>query len=275
MLSNNFDEFELSYNIKGIKVIRKHIHLNTFLMNSTPSKTILLFLFFFFFKINFGYSQTEKISQNPLWNDNTYNSTKSIYWPTAFGLKKGETYYQNLYLVWQQFHHGVTDNFSLGVSVEVASLILAKIPPFFTLSPKYSEPLNDKLRIGVGAWSLLSTNYDDFIGLGILYGLASYGTVDNNVTVGVGHGNYFGRRSGFPQINLGCNFRLGNRAGISSEVWIIEEDTNALFSFLSISFKYIGKDLSLDLGIVKNTVPNSGGEFLLPLAGIVIPLGKK
>lgn len=240
-------------------------------MNSSFAKTILLFLFLFF--LNIGYTQTQKTIQDPNWFK-TLNSTKTVYWPTAFALNKGEHYYQNLYLLWQELHFGVTDKLSLGVSFELASLLFGETTPLFTLSSKYSEPVNDKLNVGIGVWTIFAYDLDYYEGLGVIYGLVSYGTEDNNVTIGMGHGNYLGNWSGIPQLNLGFNKRLGKHGGISGELWLFEADRNEAVSFFSISFKYIGKDFVVDLGLVTDSKFHSDVDFLVPMGSITIPFGK-
>ena len=241
-------------------------------MNSSFLKTILLFLFLF--SLNVGHTQVEKSTYNNTWEKTSY-CTKTVYWPTAFALKKGEHYYQNLYLIWNEFHFGVTDKLSFGMSFEIASLLFGETLPVFSLSSKYSEPINDKLYVGVGVWTTFAYDFDDYEGLGVIYGLVSYGTEYNNVTIGMGHGNYFGRWSGIPQINFGFNSRLGKRAGISGELWLFEADQNEAFSFFSLSFKFIGKNSVLDLGLVTDSNFRSDGDFLIPMGSLTIPFGKK
>jgi len=91
------------------------------------------------------------------------------------------------------------------------------------------------------------------------------------VCVGVGHGNYGGEWSSFPQINLGFNGRVLKRGGISGEFWLLHDSQNDFYGLMSVSLKYIGKKITFNVGLF---TPYEL-EVVLPIAGFVIPFGKK
>src|SRR5665811_603994 len=55
----------------------------------------------------------QQIKGGKYWFGNP-QSTRYFWSPNGYGLKKGEGYYQNIWVLWNQFAYGVTDNFSIG-----------------------------------------------------------------------------------------------------------------------------------------------------------------
>ena len=51
----------------------------------------------------------QQVKDGILWFDNP-QSTRYFWAPNGYGLKKGEGYYQNIYVLWNQFTFGITDN---------------------------------------------------------------------------------------------------------------------------------------------------------------------
>jgi hypothetical protein len=107
--------------------------------------------------------------------DNVGNGTRLFFAPTARNLRKGEGYVQDIDIVLLGINYGITDNFSIGALVPIVPGLGLNV---FALTPKLSIPVNDKLAFGVGT---LFAVVDGSTG-GIAYGVATYGSADNNVT---------------------------------------------------------------------------------------------
>ena len=128
----------------------------------------------------------EKVVDNEYWMDNP-QATRYFFSPNAYGLKKGEGYYQNVWVMVNSFAVGVTDYFSIGGGV-VPLFLFAGSPTPVWITPKFSIPVSkDKFNLGGGA--LLGTVLgEQEAGFGILYGISTLGSKDKNVSLGLGYG---------------------------------------------------------------------------------------
>ncbi len=222
----------------------------------------------------------------------TVNSSRNIFTPTGYGLKKGEGYYQNFLVFINQVSYGVTDKFSIGVGFEFASL-LARLNdgggegddgvtlPAFMLTPKFSIPIKeDKWNIGVGGL-YLNIPYLDF-NLGVLYGVSTWGSRDHNLTVGVGFGGAkidgFGDDDGFklgkrPVITLSGTTRFSKRIAMVSENWFFSSGDNDNLIYNSLGIRYLGNRVSVDLSIVGLGDADFYAVSPMPMIGVTIPFG--
>ena len=116
--------------------------------------------------------------------------------PTAFNLEKGRFYYRNTQLLLNEFHYGITRNWSVGVSL-VAIVPYLSLVGFYTfndllrynarLSSKLSVPIGDHFRLGLNADytnNPVSGSYKR--GPLTFRAIASVGTSQRNVTFGYG-----------------------------------------------------------------------------------------
>ena len=128
----------------------------------------------------------EKVVDDEYWMDNP-QSTRYFFSPNAYGLKKGEGYYQNVWVMVNSFAVGVTDYFSIGGGV-VPLFLFAGSPTPVWITPKFSIPVaKDKFNLGAGA--LMGTVLgEEETGFGILYGISTLGSKDKNVSLGLGYG---------------------------------------------------------------------------------------
>jgi len=118
------------------------------------------------------------------WYPNPH-ATRYFYGPSAIGLKKGEGYYQNTYLVLNSFNVGITDNISIGGGLELISTFAERDPIFF-ITPKVSFKVAEKFHAGGGV--LYARIPGGFGSLGTVFATGTYGTTDNNITGSLGWG---------------------------------------------------------------------------------------
>lgn len=213
----------------------------------------------------------KQIKKGKLWFDNP-QSSRYFWSPNGYGLKQGEGYYQNIWVLWNQLSYGISDNFSLGAGVIPLFLFAGGPTPVF-LTPKISIPIQEN-RFNVGAGALLGTVLGESeTGFGIVYGLATFGTRDDNVTFGLGYGFAGGEWASSPLININGMFRLGSRAYFITENYYIDAGGESLV-VISLGGRWIIKKAALDFGLI---VPVTDiGEFVaLPWLGFTIPFGSK
>lgn len=204
----------------------------------------------------------EVVKNGQVWFPNP-NSTRNLYGPTGYGLRKGEGYYQNFYLFLNSASYGFTDNFTLGIGVIPLPFIGA-----FTITPKFSFPIvENKWNAGVGVLYARILDYD----MGIGYGVLTYGSRNNNITAGLGYGFQEGELAAMPTLTLSGMARIAERISIVTENWFVNGD-DGYQAFVSLSVRYIFDNLSIDFGFV-NPV-QYGLAIGIPVVGVVIPFGK-
>lgn len=111
---------------------------------------------------------------------------------------------------------------------------------------------------------------------GIAYGVATFGNVERNGSIGLGWG-FAGEDVGrTPVINLSYMSRVGRKVGVVTENWIfIPGQGNPAVGLLSGGVRFFGEKMSVDLGL---WVPASGdlGQFIaVPYVDFVIKFGNK
>ena len=120
------------------------------------------------------------------------NGNRLFFAPTGRGLRKGEGTLQDIDLYLLGLNYGITDNFSLGGYISLIPGV-ALNDQLLVLTPKLSFPINNKLHFGAGLLYLRiptgnRNNGNTATGAGIGYGALTYGSADNNLTVGLGYG---------------------------------------------------------------------------------------
>ena len=218
----------------------------------------------------FNTVEIQQIKDGKYWFPNP-QSTRYFWSPNGYGLKKGEGYYQNIWVLWNQFAYGLTDNFSVGAGIIPLFLFSTSTPVFATA--KFSLPIvKEKFNIAAGA-IVGGVIGEPESSIGLLYGLASVGSPDNNVTAGIGYGFAGGDWAQIPVININGMFRVSSRGYIITENYIItsEGETGALISFGGRS---IIKKAALDYGLFVPVSADLDRFIAIPWLGFTLPFGK-
>ena len=221
------------------------------------------------------------------------NSTRYLFAPSAYALKKGEGYYQNTWVFFNQVSFGFTDKFTVGLGTMPLFLIdrdAASLSPFW-ITPKYTFGSQEKkTNFAIGGIYFFFPFLDRkalggaTLSTGILYGTGTFGDRDKNISVGLGWG--FARASGLttgtgnnttntvfgkrPTLNVSGMYRFSKRSYFVSENWFISTGDEAVAA-LSAAYRYAGKNVSIDLGLI--TAPNSfdSSPTVIPWLGVVLP----
>ncbi|HKJ77896.1 MAG TPA: hypothetical protein VKA10_00120 [Prolixibacteraceae bacterium] len=211
----------------------------------------------------------QQIKDGKLWFANP-QSTRYFWSPNGYGLKKGEGYYQNIWVLWNQFAYGLTENFSIGGAIVPLFLFGGAPTPLFG-TVKLSIPL-DKEKINLAAGAIAGTVLGESeSSFGILYGLSTFGSPDNNVSLGLGFGFGGGEIASTPVVNLNGMFRLSSRWYFLTENYYINiEDENV--GMISLGSRWIIKKAALDFGLFFPVV--DAGSFIgIPWLGMTVPFG--
>ena len=206
-----------------------------------------------------------------LWMENP-QAARYMWAPNGYGLKKGEAYYQNIWVLFNQLSVGVTNYFSVGFGTIPTFLFGADFVPVW-LTPKFSFPvIENKLNIGAGAMitSLLGDNEGT---AGLAYGIITAGSRDKNFSLGLGY-SYSGSNgwSDVPTINLSGMIRVSPRTYLITEnyLMVLSGDNLVLIMLGGRSFV---KRVSIDYGLILPSIQDSGISFVIPWLGITIPFG--
>ncbi|WP_051718892.1 hypothetical protein [Hymenobacter sp. IS2118] len=190
------------------------------------------------------------------------NGNRLFFAPTGRGLRKGENVLQavNLYLIGGNF--GITDNISLGGYVSLIPGI-GLDNQFLVLTPKVSFPVSEKVHVGGGALYVRIPDFDGSLdrsyGAGIVYGAATYGSADDNVTLGLGYGFFEGDVGSTPIVQIGAQKRVSRRISLISENYIIADAQAGMGGLYGIKINWRRTSLGLGAAYVA-TFPHDETE---------------
>lgn len=206
-----------------------------------------------------------------LWPD-TPHSTRLIFSPTAIPLGKGEGYYSNFWLFVSSAAVGVTDRFTFGAGATTFPSRRFTNNVFYLL-PKYTVLERPRSRVAVGALAASFPDWrngSDRVSFGILYGVATFGGRESNLTFGSGWGYVRDEIADRPVLTIAGLHRFARRAAFISENWIVTEKHDAA-ALLSYGVRFLGEMLSVDLAFA-NAAGTGSGLFLpgIPLVGFAV-----
>ena len=201
------------------------------------------------------------------WYPNPH-ATRYFYGPSAIGLKKGEGYYQNTYLVLNSFNVGITDNISIGGGLELISTFAGKDPLFF-ITPKVSFKVAEKFHAGGG---VLYARIPGGGSLGTVFATGTYGTTDNNITGSLGWGFVDSEFSERPIITLSGMTRISKRAALVTENWLIP--TDGYYGLFSYGVRFFGEKIAVDLAFINNRDIAEEIIIGIPYVSFTVKFGK-
>ncbi|WP_194775321.1 hypothetical protein [Pararhodonellum marinum] len=201
------------------------------------------------------------------WFDN-FQATRYFFSPNGFALDKGESYYQNAWILLNQATFGVSDNISVSTGIIPLFLLGGSSTPVW-LNVKASIPVvEDKHHIGVGA--LVGAVVDrKSTGFGVLYAVNTFGNKDQNINVGLGWA-FSGKSSiSHPIISLGGMYRTGPKGYFITENYFIPSP-DIHTAIISVGGRRFINRVGLDYGFII-PIASLGGFLAIPWLGMTIP----
>ena len=195
--------------------------------------------------------------------------------PSGFQLPKGEGYYQNTLLVYNQFSYGVSDHVTIGVPIV--------IPFLGGISVKVGKPLSSaneeghSLHSSAGVLYLVPITGNTNIGAGIAFANLSYGNENNNITFGLGQafansGSDVAELTESPLINLGGMLKVGRRKWVMSENYFsLGGPTTDAQSLLSLGIRAGRPNES---GALWDIALITDGNVIFPSVGVTVPFSR-
>lgn len=203
-----------------------------------------------------------------VWFENP-QATRYFWTPNGYNLKEGEGYYQNVWIIFNQAVYGISNHFSAGIGT-MPLFLFGGTPTPAWITLKFSVPVvENKFNLGAGALvgTVIGANNSGF---GVLYGLGTFGSRDQNLNVGVGWAYAGGQIASTPTVNISGMIRTGPRGYIISENYFI--GTSDSFSVLmSIGGRRIIRRMGLDFGAFVPLGTGVDTFVAVPWLGFTIP----
>lgn len=206
------------------------------------------------------------------WFDNP-QATRYFWVPNGYSLKKGEGYYQNVWILGNQAIYGFTDHLSGGIGV-IPTFLFAGAPTPAWVTLKYSVPVvENKFNVGAGALAgtVIGEQNTNF---GILYGVTTFGSKDKNLSFGMGWAFGGGQWAKAPTINVSGMIRTGPKGYFLTENYFIGTTDNFMV-LMSVGGRRIIKNVGLDYGVWIPMGADIGTFVAIPWLGFTVPFGTK
>ena len=208
------------------------------------------------------------------WFENPH-ATRLLFAPTAIPLKRGEGYYQNIYIVGNMFNYGVLNNLSIGGGFDFITMFIRTGDgwhPMLNFNIKSGFRVSENFHAGVGG--LYVTILDEF-SAGILYGLGTIGSYNTNLTLGLGWGFVDGTFEAKPFIMIGGMARISEKLWFVSENWIAPVNNDSkYYPVFSYGLRFAAKRIAVDLAFINSKDIFEGIVIGVPFVDFVIKLGK-
>jgi hypothetical protein len=212
-----------------------------------------------------------KIENGRNWLENP-QAGRYFFAPSGYGLKKGEGYYQNVWIFFNQVSYGVTNYFSIGAGIVPLFLFAGASTPVW-INPKLSIPVvKDKFNVGAGvlAGTIIGESNSNF---GVLYGTGTIGTRDKNISIGAGWAYSSGGISKTPTLTLAGMIRTGPKWYLLTENYYLGLSDQPLVIF-SAGARYASRKIGIDFGLFIPIQKDIGGFVAGPWLGINVPFGR-
>jgi len=181
------------------------------------------------------------------------NPTRLLFAPTARSVKKGEGYFSVYEVVMPSVQYGVGSNISLGGGL---SPMMSSEFAMFWLTPKVGIIEKEEWALAAGILSINILASNESGGMGIGYGVATYGKPDKALTLGLGWGySTLGSdsldNSSFstdPFFMIGGEYRMGKSTKLITENWWTPGWSGPMFS---VGIRWFAKRISADFALAR------------------------
>jgi hypothetical protein len=213
--------------------------------------------------------QTELV-EGDYWFGNPH-ATRYFFGTNGYGLRKGEAYYQNTWILFNQVNYGITNHISIGGGLVPLFLFAGAPTPVF-ITPKVTVPIvKDKVNLGAGV--LYAYVLGEEFSFGITYGTLTFGNRDNNLTLGAGWAFSDAEWANSPTLTLSGMTRVGRKAYLITENYYIGLSEDSSLGIISLGGRSVQKKLAVDYGLVFPVGADIGSFVAIPWLGIAVPFG--
>ena len=200
------------------------------------------------------------------WTDDP-NGTRLFFGPTGRAIERGTGYFAIYELMMPFLSVGVTDRIALSGGTPIVPGAMGEV---FYLAPKVTVVSQPEVDIAAGVLAFFAPDEDESIGL--LYGVGTFGSRDNALTVGLGLPFVTGPGDNFADrvvLMVGGEARLSQRSKFISESYFVPGESGGL---LSGGVRFFGERLSADAGL--GFIVGDEVGCCLPIVNFVYSFGK-
>ena len=195
------------------------------------------------------------------------NETRLVFAPTGRMLKRGEGYFMDFWIFFPSVAYGVTDRITLGGGISILPGVEFRDQLLF-FTPKVGVVMGDRFNVAVGALALTLPEVFEGEGrtsAGILYAAGTGGSSDHSVTAGIGYGYVNDRLADAPTLMVGGETRVAPRLSLVTENYFFSGGSG----MLSGGFRFMGRDISVDLSFMRPMDGDGGESFWFPMLGFM------
>lgn len=188
------------------------------------------------------------------------NHTRLFFAPTGRALGGGSGYLSASQLFFPFLAIGLTDFLAVGGGI---SLFPGAESQLVYLAPKVTALQMDQFSLSGGVLYITTTSAQGG-GVGIMYGVSTFGSDKAALTLGLGWGFSESGTADRPLVMLGGELKVSNSVKLISENWIPPVTDLA---FLSFGVRFFGDHLAADLGLMTITGVRWKGFPFFPWVG--------
>lgn len=220
-------------------------------------------------KIDFNTNFNEDMEEN----DKKYYSYSSRYFIciSGYNLNKGEAYYANTWIFYNDFNFGITDHFSVGAGTVPLFLFNGADSPMW-LKAKLSYPIiKDKIMIAggvIGGALVGDENISENNGIWF-YGVSTFGSKSNNMTIGINVAkgfnsdfNYVFSLSGIKKVSIRTFLIMDNYFKFSQKAILTMIGARTMFKGITIDYG----------GVIPLSTDFDSGLYIFPYLGFKVKL---
>ncbi len=210
------------------------------------------------------------LNKGEYWFKNPH-ATRYFYSPNGYNLKKGEGYYQNTWVFFNQISYGISDNISIGSGMMPIFLVGADAAPVW-ITPKIGFPIiEDKLNVGIGVLAATVIGESEG-GFGLTYGTISHGSRDKNSTLGVGWAFSSDGIANYPTISFSAMTRFSKKGFFITENYLISTKYETI-GLMAFGGRSVQKKLAIDYGLILPINTGASTFIGVPWLSITVPFG--
>jgi hypothetical protein len=194
---------------------------------------------------------------------------------SGYGLRKGEFNYQNTWLVFNNISYGINDFVSIGAGTSPIIFTDAIVPVWATA--KISLPIIEnsfQLGFSAGAGSAVISGGSATPVVALLSGVATFGPIQRNVSIGVGTLAGFGEGEGagyIPLLTVSSCIRATRNTYLISENFVLRPVIGSGLAVVSVGARTRIKRIFLTYAVFVPAINDLGGMVPLPYLGINVP----
>jgi len=184
------------------------------------------------------------------------NQSRLFLGPTARMLKRGQAYFSDVYIFFPSVGVGLTNNVTIGGGMSLFPG-LSFDEQLYYLTPKIGLTAVDRLSLAASALVVFLPDWtedtddefeiDEPRTVGIAFGVATYGSENNSVTVGLGYGFVEDAWADKPAVIFGGEYRLLRRMSLVTENWVLPGVEPPLISY---GCRFFGEGVAIDLALM-------------------------